>query len=153
MMASTIRSTTITRAVVDVARGDTNAIQFDFLLRMHDETCIGIEVVRAKDQEQVRSIERGARQRDPVITGTAEMPWDSLRVAIDKKLAKTDRYREALRRLCRESQLHLGVTSALQQLHFDGAVGAHIEDIARGALSGFDAVWLVQGGTILRLER
>jgi len=138
--------------VADVAKGDTDTIPFDWLLRMEDGFCIGLEVVRAEDQEQVHHVEREHQAGAAVITGTVEMPWNSVRTAIEKKLVKADRYREAMLNLCPDGQLHLAITSGLQQLRFDGDIGEHMVQTARGTLGDFDVVWLVQGDCVHRIS-
>lgn len=135
----------------EAVKGDTDAVPFDWLLRMTDGTCIGLEVVRAEDQEQVRHVEQEHRAGESVIVGSAEMPWDSVQTAIDKKLAKAGRYRDALAYQCPDGELHLAITSGLQQLHFVGDIGAHMEQPAREALGTFDTVWLVDGAAVRRI--
>ena len=137
--------------VAESIKGDTEEVPFDWLLRLADGSCIGLEVVRAEDQEQVGHVEREHRAGESVIVGTAEMPWESLRTAIDKKLAKANDYRQALDKLCDRELLHLAITSGLQQLHFDGDIGAHMEQLARDALGAFDTIWLVDGATARRI--
>lgn len=137
--------------VVQATRCDTEDVPFDWLLQMADGTCIALEVVRAEDESQIRHVEAEHRAGESVIVGSAEMPWDSFRTAIDKKLRKADGYRNALTNLCSEGQVHLAITSGLQQLHFDGDIGEHIEELARNALSAFDAVWLVEGTVARRI--
>ncbi len=137
--------------VVDFIKGDTDVVPFDWLLRMDDGSCIGVEVVRAEDQSQIHHVEKQAQAGDAVITGTAEMPWDSLRAAIDKKVANAGRYREALGQQCEVSELHLAVISGLQQLRFGGDLGEHMEGVARLALGVFDSLWLIQGDSAQRL--
>lgn len=138
------------RDVVEAMRGDTDEVPFDWLLRLDDGTHVGLEVVRAEDQGQVHHVERESRAGETVITGTAEMPWDSLRRAVEKKVANVDRYRGALGRQGELVELHLGVTSALQELTFEGDLAEHMANLARGALGPFDVVWLIQGDFVER---
>lgn len=137
--------------VVEAVKGDTDDIPFDWLLRLDDGTYVGVEVVRAEDQGQVHYLEKESRSGATVITGTAEMPWDSLSTAVDKKVANVDRYRDALGQQGELAELHLAVTSALQQLNFEGDLAAHMTSIARSALGPFDTVWLIQGELVERI--
>lgn len=138
--------------VADVVKGDTKEQPFDWLLQMTDGTCIGLEAVRAEDEDQVRHVEWEHHAGAGVITGSAEMPWDSLQKAIEKKMAKAVGYRQSLDKLCDHGLLHFAVTSGLQQLHFEGEIGEHMEELARGTLRAFDAVWIVQGDRAVRIR-
>lgn len=138
--------------VTDSVKGDSEEIPFDWLICFENEPCLGLEVVRAEDQTQVHHVEKETRAGETVINGTAEPSWDSLVAAIDSKLANANRYREALGNLCEGGQLHLAVTSGLQQLQFNGAVGEEMEKLARCGLGAFDTVWLVQGDLVRRLD-
>ena len=96
-------------------------------------------------------IEKQDRSGDTVITGTAEMPGTRSAQPWTRKLANADRYRDALRQQCEAAELHLAVTSGLQQLRFEGDLGEYMEDVAKSALGPFDAVWLIQGDSVQKL--
>lgn len=138
--------------VTSTRKGDSDEVPFDWLLEINDRVCIGLEVVRAEDESQVEHLEGEYRKGEVVITGTAEMPWDSVARAVEKKQAKAHRYRDALSSLCQESTLHLGVTSGGQVLEFEGELGEHLAGVAAKALATFDVVWLIQGEFLQRLD-
>jgi hypothetical protein len=138
--------------VTTTTKGDSDEVPFDWLLETEGGSCIGLEVVRAEDESQVGHLEREYRNGEVVITGTAEMPWDSVARAVEKKQAKADRYRDALSSLCPDSKLHLGITSGGQDLEFQGELGEHLAKVAADVLASFDVVWLVQGEFLQRLD-
>lgn len=140
-------------SVADASTGDSATVPFDWLLRMKDGTCVAIEVVRAEDQEQIHHVEKQARAGSTTIVGTAEMPWESLRLAVHKKVAKSARYRRALSALCEHGRLHLAITSSLQQLHFDDGRSKMTSQVLDTALAAYDVVWLVQGERVQRFDR
>lgn len=129
--------------VTKVEKGDQGSFTFDWLVHSQDG-CVGIEVVRAEDRDQLDFIEESFSAGERVVVGSAEMPWTSVRGAVDKKLEKATRpggYVDQIAKLeCPDVKLHLAVTSWAQELSWTpDQLWPELEQ----ALEGFDAVWLI----------
>ena len=131
--------------VEKVFKGDQGIFTFDWLLRT-SEGCIGLEVVRAEDPDQLDHIEAEVVAGAAVITGSAEMPWESVERQVGRKMERATEsggYRDQLNALkCDRTELHLAVTSWGQELSLTpDLIWPQLEQ----ALDTFDAVWLVHG--------
>jgi hypothetical protein len=141
------------RVVTGTEKADipSDRVGFDWLIRIETGACIALEVVRAEDEGQMGHVGRELKAGKDLITGTAEMPWDSLRRVLNKKRTKASGYRDLLDRRCHGGQLHLAITSGLQDLVSTEEMRASVEGIAREHLDTFDAIWLVQRGFAYRV--
>lgn len=129
--------------VQSVEKGDQGPFTFDWLAHTSG-LCIGIEVVRAEDKDQLDHMEEGLAAGEQIVAGSAEMPWTSVANAVDRKLERATRdggYLDQIADLdCSGLQLHLAVTSFAQELSWTPDL--LWPELERG-LEVFDAVWLV----------
>lgn len=129
--------------VKSVEKGDQGSFTFDWLVHTSG-SCVGIEVVRAEDKDQLDHMEEEFAAGERVVVGSAEMPWTSVGNAVDKKLERATRkggYLDQVAGLdCSDVQLHLAVTSFAQELSW---TPDQLWPELERSLKAFDAVWLV----------
>lgn len=139
-------------AIESVLKGDTGEFTFDWLIGTSNG-CIGLEVTRAEDTEQLNHIEEQLEQGLDEVTGTALTPWIAVGIAVDKKVKKSEKYREQLANAgCASAEMHLAIASLAQDIA-DPAVRGQVREYLAKGVGPFDRVWLVTHSEALEFDQ